>query len=120
MNEEQRTLLGLERCVLLQALAESYLLRKTGKHFYEEYPNVKEEYGLLLDEHVKLLKKFLEEDFSARNLDLAACVEKAGETLSDDKLTNYESQILVRIVDDVLFTYCTVEERKKRFLTNNK
>ena len=36
MNEEQKTLLGVERCILLQALAESYLLRKTGKHFYEE------------------------------------------------------------------------------------
>jgi hypothetical protein len=116
MNEEQKTLLGVERCILLQALAESYLLRKTGKHFYEEYPNVKEEYGVLLEEHVKLLKKFLEEDFSARQLDLSLCVEKAGETMLDNKLTDYESKILVRIVDDVLFTYCTVEERKKRFL----
>ncbi len=116
MNEEQKTLLGLERCVLLQALAESYLLRKTGKHFYEEYPDVKEEYGMLLDEHVKLLKGYLEEDFSARGLVLTDCVNKAGETLSPDKLTDYESKVLIRIVDDILFTYCTVEERKKRFL----
>lgn len=116
MNEEQKILLGLERCILLQALAESYLLRKTGKHFYEEYPTVKEEYGLLVKEHVELLRRFLEEDFEARGLNLKDCLDKKGEVITNDKLTDFESKILVRIVDDVLFTYCTVEERKKRFL----
>ena len=116
MNEEQKTLLGLERCVLLQALAESYLLRNTGKHFYEVYPDVKEEYGVLLKEHVELLRKFLEEDFSTRQFDLYECIKKAGQTCSVDKLTDYESKVLIKIVDDILLTYCTVEERKKRFL----
>ena len=59
MENETNKLLGLERCILLQALAESYLLRTTGKHFNDAYPEVVEEYGVLLEEHVKLLKKFL-------------------------------------------------------------
>jgi hypothetical protein len=95
MNEEQKVLLGLERCILLQALAESYLLRKTGKHFYEEYPNVKEEYGLLVKEHVELLRSFLEEDFEARGLNLKDCLDKKGEVIksidSNLKIYRFES-----------------------------
>lgn len=117
MENETNKLLGLERCILLQALAESYLLRTTGKHFNDAYPEVVEEYGVLLEQHIELLKGYLVEEYTARKLDLNECITKAGEEPAPaGKLTQYEVNALIRTVDTVLFTYTTVEERKQRFL----
>ena len=120
MNAEQNKVLGLERLILLQAVAESYLLKTTGKHFYEEYPGVQEEYGVLLEQHVDLLKAHLADEFASMNLNLNECIEKSGEKPAPaGKLTQYEVNALIRTADIVLFTYCTVEERKQRFLKEN-
>ena len=70
MKIDFKKLIGMERCVVLQAIAEGYLLRTTGKHFSDEFPNVKEEYGVLVEEHLKLLKDYLSEQYTSRNLDL--------------------------------------------------
>ena len=116
MNIELKKIMGIERCVVLQAIAEGFLLRTTGKHFEEEYPNVKEEYGVLTEQHIKVLKDYLKDNYESRNLDLNECIEKSGEEILKDKLTKYETEALVKDADLVLTTYVMVEERKKRLL----
>jgi hypothetical protein len=116
MKIDFKKLIGMERCVVLQAIAEGYLLRTTGKHFSDEFPNVKEEYGVLVEEHLKLLKDYLSEQYTSRNLDLNECIEKSGEKVLDDKLTKYETESLIKDADLVLTTYAMVEERKRKLL----
>ena len=79
MNNDMKKIIGIERCVVLQAIAEGYLLRTTGKHFNEEFPNVKESYGVILEQHSQLLKKFLKDEYASRNLDINECIEKRKE-----------------------------------------
>ena len=66
MENNESKLLGMERCVILQAIAENYLIRTTGKHFEEAYPEVQEEYGVLLEQHIRLLKAYLNEEYAER------------------------------------------------------
>lgn len=117
MKMDIKKLIGIERCVVLQAIAEGYLLRTTGKHFYEEYPGVEEEYGVLYEQHIHLLKAYLIEQYASRGLNLNECIRKAGETVSlGAQLTQYETESLIKDADLVLTTYAMVEERKKRIL----
>lgn len=116
MNNDMKKIIGIERCVVLQAIAESYLLRTTGKHFNEEFPDVKESYGVILEQHSQLLKKFLKEEYASRNLDINECIEKSGEKVLENELTKYEIESLIKDADLVLITYAMVEERKKKFL----
>lgn len=120
MNEEHNKLLGIERCILLQALAESYLKKTTGKNFNEAYPNIVEEYGVLLEQHIELLKAHLKEEFLFMNLDLNECIVKNGEEIASfGKMTKYEFDALLRIVDTFMFIYSAAEDRKKKFKKNN-
>ena len=115
MENNESKLLGMERCVILQAIAENYLIRTTGKHFDEAYPEVQEEYGVLLEQHIRLLKAYLNEEYAERNLNLNECIRRTGETaILDDKLTDYEVKALIRNAYLVLSTYVMVEERKKK------
>lgn len=117
MTEKDRKMLGFERCVILQAIAENYLIRTKGKKICNEYPELEEKYGVLADQHIHLLKEFLKEEYKARNLDLDECIVKSGEVVvTTDRLTDYERNVLIREADIVLLTYCTVEDRKKVFL----
>ena len=120
MNMDIKKLIGIERCVVLQAIAESYLLRTTGKNFSEEYPELKEEYGVLNEQHALVLKQYLKDQYASRNLDLNECIMKSGEQCLDDKLTKYETESLIKDADLVLTTYVMVEERKRKLLKNSK
>ena len=119
MNKEEfKEKVFTERMVILQAMAESYLIRKKDKYFSDEYPNVTDKYGIINLEQEQLLREFLKEYFNNQGRNLEEEIKKAGEDLSasTNKLTKYEIDELTKIADYEIIFLSTIIKRKERLL----
>lgn len=114
MNEKDKMLLA-ERLVILQALAENYLKKTTGKTFEEMYPEEKDEYGRLNHTQEKVLHDYLASIYKVYGQNLDEVLAEKGETLKDGEvLTDYEKGALMRLADEQLILSATIVERKAR------
>jgi len=117
MNNEKDKMLLAERLVILQAMAENYLKKTTGKTFEEMYPDEKDEYGKLNSNQEKVLHDYLAHVYEVYGQNLDDVLAKQGETLKDGEyLTDYEKGALMRLADEQLILTSTIVERKARLL----
>ena len=119
-KDELKTMLDIERMVILQALAEAYLLKKGKGSFDKAYPDVEDSYGSLNEEQIKILRTVLKEEYEARGLSLSECISKAGEDPNSDKITQYEIADLARYADMTIATMASIITRKDRLLKINQ
>ena len=119
-KEDLETLLNIERMVILQGLAEAYLLKNGKGTFNEAYPNVEDNYGNLNDEQIKILRTILKEEYEARNLSLSDKIKESGEDPNSEEITKYEIRDLARFADMTIATMSSIITRKERLLKINQ
>ncbi len=121
MNKEDiETMLNIERIVILQGLVEAYLLKNGKGTFNEAYPNVKDNYGSLNDEQIKILRTILKEEYEVRGLSLSDKIKEAGENPDSKEITKYETLDLARYADMIIATMASIITRKERLLKVDK
>ena len=115
MNEEQvKKMVAVERMTILQAFAESYLMRTQKKTFMEAYPDVPDQYGKLNDVQTALLHEYLVSFYKGLGFDLEKILAEKGQKFDGKNLTEYEKEQLVRLADEQIHMLAVILDRKAR------
>ena len=115
MNEEQmKKMVVVERMTILQAFAESYLMRTQKKTFKEAYPDVEDQYGVLNNQQSALLHDYLTDLYKGFGLDLNKILEEKGQKSDGKTLTEFEKEQLVRLADEQIHMLAVILDRKAR------
>jgi len=107
-------LIPAERAVILQGFVDSYLLRTEGKPFYEVYPDIEDQYGILNDKQNEILHYYLEDELKDRGRNLEEEIKAAGEERIDNELTDYEQEQLLELADKEIILLGSIMQRKEK------
>ena len=103
MENNNNELLTEGRILALKIFAEAYLIGKGTENIKEIFPDKKiDKDTVLKGREVYVLHNWLMEEYKDMGLDLAECVKKNGEELSEDKLSNYEIEELAKRADKLI------------------
>ena len=100
------------RTVVMQVMADSYLLTNGKKSYEEEFPGAKNVLGELSDEQALLLRMYLGQEFQRLGLDLKKEIEKNGEQMEVDVLSKYETTELAKRADQFILMTSILEQKK--------
>lgn len=112
MVSEDRQELVRMRKVVMQLIADYYLITNGKKSFSEEYPEKEDIYSEPNLDQLMLNRAYLEKKYQEKGMDLKTEIEKNGEQMNSDNLTNYEYEILIKKADEFLIMLGLLEERK--------
>ena len=110
----EQELLKKGRLLAFKVFAESFLLKegntKTEELFADRDIN---ENTKLSGGEIFVLHHWLMDEYKAMGLDLAKVIETKGETIEENKLTNYEINELIRRADMCLIQFSVLKKYKK-------
>lgn len=112
-DEQVMQLIPAERAVILQGFVDSYLIRTDGRPFYEVYPDIEDQYGILNDKQNELLRYYLEDEFKERGRNLQQEILAAGEEIVDGELTDFEEEQLLELADKEIILLGAIMRRKE-------